>query len=71
MKQRVKLAQAIFSDTPLLLLDEPCTNLDIGGYQLYNQLISDYGKGKTIIVSSNDVNEYSFCEEVIPMMKYK
>jgi len=25
MKQRVKLAQAIFSDTPALLLDEPCT----------------------------------------------
>ena len=31
MKQRVKLAQAIFSDTPFLLLDEPCTNLDTYG----------------------------------------
>ena len=28
MKQRVKLAQCIFSDTPVVLLDEPCTNLD-------------------------------------------
>src|SRR4029078_746625 len=28
MKQRVKLAQAVFSDTPIVLLDEPCTNLD-------------------------------------------
>src|SRR3954468_3957386 len=26
MKQRVKLAQAIFSDSDILLLDEPCTN---------------------------------------------
>ena len=28
MKQRVKLAQAIFSDVPAVLLDEPTTNLD-------------------------------------------
>jgi ABC-type multidrug transport system ATPase subunit len=71
MKQRIKLAQAIFSDVPLLLLDEPCTNLDATGYELYNRLINEYTKGKTIIVSSNDVNEYSFCEEVIGVMEYK
>lgn len=71
MKQRVKLAQAIFSDAPLLLLDEPCTNLDIAGYELYHKLIKDYAKNKTIIVSSNDVNEFSFCEEVINIMDYK
>ena len=71
MKQRLKLAQAIFSDVPLLLLDEPCTNLDSSGYDLYHNLISTHAKGKTIIVSSNDVNEYSFCEEVISIMEYK
>jgi len=31
MKQRLKLAQAIFSDVPVILLDEPCTNLDASG----------------------------------------
>lgn len=71
MKQRVKLAQAIFSDAPLLLLDEPCNNLDVAGYELYHKLIKDYAKNKTIIVSSNDVNEFSFCEEVINIMDYK
>jgi ABC-type multidrug transport system ATPase subunit len=71
MKQRMKLAQAIFSDVPLLLLDEPCTNLDASGYELYNSLINAYGKGKTIIVSSNDANEYSFCEEVISLTSFK
>ena len=39
MRQRIKLAQAIFSQTPVLLLDEPCTNLDKTGYQLYHRLI--------------------------------
>lgn len=71
MKQRVKLAQAIFSDAPLLLLDEPCTNLDANGYELYNKLIKDYARNKTIIVSSNDVNEFSFCEDVIDITDYK
>ncbi|MCW3107966.1 MAG: ATP-binding cassette protein [Segetibacter sp.] len=71
MKQRIKLAQAIFSTAPLLLLDEPCTNLDVAGFDLYNRLITDYSANKTIIVSSNDINEYSFCDNVISIMDYK
>ena len=71
MKQRIKLAQAIFSDTPVLLLDEPCTNLDAAGYQLYQQLITTHCSHKLIIVSSNDLQEYSFCEEQILIGDYK
>ena len=71
MKQRLKLAQAIFSNTPLLLLDEPCTNLDSSGYDLFHRLINDYTKDKLTIVSSNDANEYAFCEEVLNMMDYR
>ena len=71
MKQRVKLAQAIFSNTPIVLLDEPCTNLDSVGYQLYHQLLQQYGHNKTIIISSNDENEISFCSERINMSALK
>lgn len=71
MKQRVKLAQALFSDMPLLLLDEPCTNLDSAGYQLYHELISTYCKNKTIIVSSNDAQEIGFCTDRIQITNYK
>jgi ABC-type multidrug transport system ATPase subunit len=71
MKQRIKLAQAIFSDVAILLLDEPCTNLDASGYDLYNQLVNDYCKERLVIVSSNDENEYSFCEEKLSMLNYK
>ena len=71
MKQRVKLAQAIFSDTPILLLDEPCTNLDLNGIELYNRCIKDYCKNKLIIVSSNDEVEYRFCREKINISEYK
>ncbi len=71
MKQRVKLAQAIFSDVEVLLLDEPCTNLDTDGISLYQQLIKEYGANRLIIVSSNDKQEYEFCEEKIDVMNYK
>ncbi|MGN6615810.1 MAG: ABC transporter ATP-binding protein [Ilyomonas sp.] len=71
MKQRIKLAQAIFSDVPVLLLDEPCTNLDDAGYSLYHSLIENYCSNKLIIVSSNDVNEYSFCNNRLNILDYK
>jgi ABC-type multidrug transport system ATPase subunit len=71
MKQRVKLIQAIFSDVDCLLLDEPCTNLDTEGIQLYQQLISEFANNRTIIVSSNDIQEYGFCENIIRITDYK
>jgi len=71
MKQRVKLAQAICSDTPFLLLDEPCTNLDITGINLYQQLLDEYCKSRLVIVSSNDEIEYRFCRERINITDYK
>ena len=67
MKQRVKLAQAFFSDTPVLLLDEPCTNLDEDGIQLYHRLIEQFTTNRIVIVSSNDTGEYGFCREKIYM----
>jgi ABC-type multidrug transport system ATPase subunit len=71
MKQRVKLAQAIFSDTPVLLLDEPCTNLDAEGIGLYRQLIKDHAGDRLAIVSSNDLQEYDFCEKTLSILDYK
>src|SRR3954466_13949148 len=71
MKQRIKLAQAIFADVPVLLLDEPCTNLDTSGYELYHQLIDTFCRHKLIVVSSNDINEYDFCTERISISDYK
>jgi ABC-type multidrug transport system ATPase subunit len=71
MKQRLKLAQAFFSNNPVLLLDEPTTNLDGDGIALYHQLITNYAKEKLVIVSSNDKQEYAFCGKLIEMGKYK
>ena len=71
MKQRLKLALAILSDTPLLLLDEPCSNLDKEGYTLYAELIQQFAQHKLIIVGSNDPQEYAFCNQQVNLMDYK
>ena len=71
MKQRVKLAQSIFSDVPVVLLDEPCTNLDAEGIALYQKLISDYCTDRLVVVSSNDEVEFGFCKERLNIMEWK
>jgi ABC-type multidrug transport system ATPase subunit len=71
MKQRLKLAQAFFSNTPGIMLDEPTTNLDADGIALYHKLVTQYLANKTIIVSSNDEVEYNFCNAKINMADYK
>lgn len=71
MKQRLKLALAFLSNTPILLLDEPTTNLDEDGIALYHQLIKNYSTNKLVIVCSNDKQEYSFYEEVLEVGRYK
>lgn len=71
MKQRLKLAQAFFCSTPVILLDEPTTNLDAEGIALYRQLILTYTGEKLVIISSNDKQEYDFCTDVIEIGKYK
>ncbi len=71
MKQRVKLAQAIFADTDVLLLDEPCTNLDNDGVQQYREWIDTYTHNRMVIVASNDVREYYFCQQHIDVEAYR
>jgi ABC-type multidrug transport system ATPase subunit len=71
MKQRLKLALAIFDQAPILLLDEPCSNLDQEGIQTYHQLMQAYAMHKLIIVASNDPQEYQFCKQQLALSDFK
>jgi ABC-type multidrug transport system ATPase subunit len=71
MKQRLKLALAIFDQAPILLLDEPCSNLDQEGIQTYHQLMQAYALQKLIIVASNDPQEYQFCTQQLALSDFK
>jgi len=72
MKQRVRLALAILSKTPILLLDEPTSNLDRKGIDWYQQLIQQYSDERLIIVCSNQQEqEYIFCDKQLNIEDYK
>lgn len=71
MKQRVKLAQAFFTETPLLLLDEPCSNLDLQGVQTYQDWLKQYSFNRLVIIASNDEREYEGVHNIISMQDYK
>lgn len=66
MKQRLKLLLAILSDSKMLLLDEPLSNLDKDAGKWYLQMIERFGRNRTIIVCSNSVEEeFQFCNHQI------
>ena len=72
MKQRVRLALAILSHTPLLLLDEPTSNLDKKAIDWYQNLINDYSQNRLIVVCSNQQeHEYPFCNKQLQIEEYK
>jgi len=69
MRQRTKLVLACCTATPLLLLDEPTSNLDQQGIAWYHSLISNFTQ--LVLVGSNQETEYSFCENLIKITDYK
>ncbi len=71
MKQRVKLALAVCSDTPILLLDEPATNLDTQGIEWYKNLIADYAAARLVVIASNDPHDAEFCPVHLKILDYK
>jgi ABC-type multidrug transport system ATPase subunit len=71
MKQRVKLAQAFFTDTPILLLDEPCSNLDIQGVEMYQLWLQKYTTDRLVIIASNDEREYAGVADTISIQDYQ
>jgi ABC-type multidrug transport system ATPase subunit len=70
MKQRLKLALAFYSDTQLLFLDEPTTNLDQTATAWYLANLAAQ-KDRTIIIASNQEEEYPSNSVKINLSEYK
>lgn len=70
MKQRLKLGLAFYSETPILFLDEPTSNLDEEGVNWYlNQM--DNQKDRLIVLASNIKNEYLNFDKELSISDYK
>ncbi|MEY4594344.1 MAG: hypothetical protein RIQ47_754 [Bacteroidota bacterium] len=72
MKQRIRLLLAFCSNSDLLLLDEPCSNLDHEGVLWYQQLGDRFIGNRTVVVCSNRQDqEYAFCRKKIELEIWK
>jgi ABC-type multidrug transport system ATPase subunit len=67
MKQRLKIALAVLADVPLVLLDEPTSNLDDWGINWYQSLIQKYANHRIIIIASNMQHDFVNCTDEIEL----
>jgi len=72
MKQILKLGLAIFADTPILFLDEPCSNLDENNILIFNEIFKSYALNKTVLIGTNNhLSELALVQSSIDILKYK
>jgi ABC-type multidrug transport system ATPase subunit len=70
MRQKIKLGLAMLSNRPILLLDEPCTNLDRQAKDWFFKKLQSQQE-KMIIIASNEKEEIDFCQSQISIVDYK
>ncbi|MDA0171386.1 thiol reductant ABC exporter subunit CydD [Solirubrobacter taibaiensis] len=66
-EQRLALAAALGSDTPLLLLDEPTAHLDVASARRVAEGILAAARGRTLVVATHDARLASICDVVVEL----
>jgi len=67
MQQRLRLALAIFTDSDLVCLDEPTSNLDEHYKQWYQELLEMHLGDRTLIIASNERFDYRICGRAVAL----
>jgi heme exporter protein A len=68
MKQRLKYALAWMERPPLLLLDEPRTNLDAEGIAMALALVDEQRREGIVIIATNEQEDVDVCSSRISLM---
>lgn len=71
MKQRLKLALAFYSNVPIVMLDEPTSNLDAKWSAWYREEVQRLSPNQILLICSNVPAEYDFCDTIINVSDFK
>lgn len=67
MLQRVKVGLAVLTDTPILLLDEPTSNMDPENAAIMLALIQEHTQNRIMVLASNMEREYLSFDHVLKL----
>jgi heme exporter protein A len=67
MKQRLKYIFALLHQPPLLVLDEPRTNLDAEGIEAVYALVAEQRRRGITIIASNDAEDARLCDNIVDL----
>lgn len=65
MKQRLRLIHAVINDSPILMFDEPCSNLDSAGRDIFYKTLEEIKFNKLIIIATNESDDINLCSKGI------
>jgi len=72
MKQRMRFAAALLASPPVLLLDEPTSNLDTAGREMVHRFIKQQrDEGRLLVIATNDPADTALCTERIHVEDYR
>ena len=66
-RQRIGIARAFLHDAPLMLLDEPTSNLDSLNEGIILKSLRESSDGKTIIMVSHRESTLNVADEIVEM----
>ena len=70
MKQRLRLIHALINDREILMLDEPCTNLDSKGRDILYGIINEIKNNKILIIATNESDDIKLCTRGINLEQH-
>jgi len=65
LMQRLKVGLVLLSETPIILLDEPTSYLDLSGKRWFYNLLEEFAGGRLVMIASNDPEDLETCQQLI------